>query len=246
MTPIVEVKNLVARYGENTILDGISFNVNPGEIFMVIGGSGCGKTTLLQHMIGLLKPFSGNILIDGQSISRACDRERVSILHKIGVLYQSNALFGSLNLAKNVALPLEELTDLPKDAILDIAHDKLKMVGLEGFGDYMPAEVSGGMQKRAALARAMALDPKVLFLDEPTSGLDPISSSEINELVVNLSNILGITFIVVTHDVASICKIAQRVVLLHQKKIVASGTPMELRKGNHPFVNKFFESIKEA
>ena len=238
--PLIRVQDLTAKYGDNTILEGVSFDIYPGDIFMIIGASGCGKTTLMQHMIGLLTPFSGNVLIDDESISRANDRNRLSILKKIGVLYQSNALFGSLNLWKNVALPLEELTDLPKDAISEIAHDKLKMVGLGEFSNYMPAQISGGMQKRAALARAMALDPKVLFLDEPTSGLDPISTSEINQLVVNLSNILGITFVVVSHDVATICKIAKRVVLLHHKKAVATGCPTELRNMSDSFIRKFF------
>lgn len=231
--PIIEVQNLTAKYGNDVILNDISFKIYPGEIFMIIGGSGCGKTTLLNHMIGLLRPFSGNILLDGQNISRAS-------LKKIGVLYQRGALFGSMNLAKNVALPLEELTELPQDAILEIAHNKLTMVGLEKFFDYMPAQISGGMQKRAAIARAMVLDPKILFLDEPTSGLDPISASEIDQLVVNLSEILGVTFVIVSHDIASITKIARRVILLGQGKIVAEGTVQELGQSSNNLVNKFF------
>ncbi len=239
--PIIEVKNLVARYGERVILSDINFNIYPGDIFMVIGGSGCGKTTLLNHMIGLLSPFAGDVLIDGQSISRIPENQRLTILKKIGVLYQSGALFGSLDLLQNVALPLEELTDLPKDAILEIARNKLKMVGLEKFFEYLPAEISGGMQKRAAIARAMALDPKILFLDEPTSGLDPISSSEIDQLVVNLAGILGITFVIVSHDVASICKIGGRVILLDNGKIVAEGRPEELRHSKHALAKRFLQ-----
>lgn len=238
--PLLKVKNLIAGYEKNVILDGISFDVCPGEIFMVIGASGCGKTTLLQNMIGLLEPFSGEVIIDGESITNLPDRERLSILRKIGVLYQSNALFGSLSLLDNVAFPLEQLTDLPKEAIIEISRDKLKIVGLGGFADYMPAQISGGMQKRAALARAMGLDPKILFLDEPTSGLDPIISSEIDQLVVNLSDILGITFVIVSHDVTSICKIAHRVILLNEKRVIASGSPKKLRDSEHPFVNRFF------
>jgi len=239
-TPIVEVKDLVTSYGDTIILDGISFEVNSGEIFMIIGGSGSGKTTLLQHMIGLLDPVSGNVLIDNESITEANDQQRLAILRKIGVLYQSNALFGSLSLLQNVALPLEELTDLPKEAILEISHDKLKMVGLDDYFNYMPDQLSGGMQKRAALARAMVLDPKVLFLDEPTSGLDPISTSEIDQLVVNLSNSLGITFVIVSHDIASICKIAKKVILIHHKKVIARGCPKDLQNISDDFVNKFF------
>ena len=244
--PIIEIQNLVASYNDDIVLDDLSFNVYPGEIFMVIGGSGCGKTTLLNHIIGLLTPFSGNILLDGKDLSRATDTERLSILRKIGVLYQSGALFGSMNLLQNVALPLEELTELSPDAILEIAHNNLKMVGLENFYNYMPAQISGGMQKRAAIARAMVLDPKILFLDEPTSGLDPINSSEIDQLVVDLSGILGITFVIVSHDLASIYKIASRVILLYKGKIIAEGHPQELRHSRDPLVKKFFESKKVA
>jgi phospholipid/cholesterol/gamma-HCH transport system ATP-binding protein len=244
--PIIEVQNLVARYGKNVVLDNLSFTVNPGEIFMIIGGSGCGKTTLLKHMFGLLSPFTGEVILEGQNISRISDKERIAILRKIGVLYQSGALFGSMDLLQNVALPLEELTELPKDAIGEIARNKLTMVGLEKFHDYLPAHLSGGMQKRAAIARAMVLDPKILFLDEPTSGLDPIISSEIDQLIVDLTQILGITFVIVSHDIASIYKIASRVILLYEGKIIANGSPQELQHSTDPLVKKFFESRKVA
>ncbi|MEI8055011.1 MAG: ATP-binding cassette domain-containing protein [bacterium] len=240
--PIIKVQNLKVQYGSRVILENIQFEIYPGEIFMVIGGSGCGKTTLLTHMIGLLEPAFGDVLIDDQSISHSTQPQRLVILRKIGVLYQSSALFGSMNLLKNVSLPLEELTELPPDAITEIAHNKLKMVGLGDFGHYMPAEVSGGMQKRAAIARAMALDPKILFLDEPSSGLDPITSSELDKLVVNLANILGITFVIVSHDLSSICKIAQRVILLYQGKIIAEGKPQQLSGSSNPLVRSFFAS----
>lgn len=240
--PIVEVRDLKAGYGDKTILDDINFDVYPGEIFMIVGVSGCGKTTLLQNMIGLLKPFVGDVLIDKQSICWATELQRLPILRKIGVLYQSGALFGSMNLLKNIALPLEELTELSQDAILEIAHNKLKIVGLEDFYDYMPADISGGMRKRAAIARAMVLDPEILFLDEPSSGLDPIISSEIDQLIVNLAGILGTTFVIVSHSVLSIYKIAERVILLHNSKIIAEGSPLELRHSSNPFVKKFFGS----
>jgi phospholipid/cholesterol/gamma-HCH transport system ATP-binding protein len=238
--PIIKVQNLKAQYAKKVILENIQFDVYPGEIFMIIGGSGCGKTTLLNHMIGLLEPISGKVLIDGQSINKVAESQRLSILRKIGVLYQNGALFGSMSLLKNVSLPLEELTQLPPEAIAEIAYNKLKMVGLGDFGDYMPAEVSGGMQKRAAIARAMALDPKILFLDEPTSGLDPITSSELDKLVVNLARILGITFVIISHDLSSICKIAERVILLDQGRIIAEGQPQELSDSSQPFVKSFF------
>ncbi len=240
--PLVEVKNLVAKYGDHTILNDLNFAIYSGEIFVIAGGSGCGKTTLLRHLIGLDKPYAGDVLIGGKSISYSGGDLYHSILRQIGVLYQSSALFGSMNIVANVSLPLEELTSLPKEAITAIAHNKLKMVGLEDFADYMPAELSGGMQKRAAIARAMALDPQIIFLDEPTSGLDPISSSEIDQLVVNLAQILGITFVIVTHDLVTILNIANRVILLHDGKIAASGKPVELLSNEQAFVKDFFTS----
>jgi phospholipid/cholesterol/gamma-HCH transport system ATP-binding protein len=238
--PLIKVQDLKAQYDSSIILENINFEVQSGEIFMIIGGSGCGKTTLLNHMIGLLRPSTGNILIDGKNINQSNESQQLEVLRKIGVLYQSSALFGSMNLLANISLPLEELTQLPSSSITKIAHNKLKMVGLDGFGHYMPAQISGGMQKRAAIARAMALDPKILFLDEPSSGLDPISSSELDKLIVNLSEILGITFVIVSHDLSSIYKIAQRVILLHNGKIIAEGNPRELRDSPDPIIKKFF------
>jgi len=237
---IIKITSLVAKYGKYTVLDKISFTVMPGEIFMIVGGSGCGKTTLLNHIVGLLPPDAGDIIIDGKSIVHAAERERLAILREVGVLYQSGALFGSMNLLQNVQFPLEELTNLPDQAIREIANNKLDMVGLSDFKDYMPAEVSGGMLKRAAIARAMALDPKILFLDEPSSGLDPIIAAELDKLIENLSQTLGITFVIVSHNLASIFKIATRVILLDQGKIVAIGSPQQLSGNADPFVRKFF------
>ena len=239
-SPIIAVQKLSAQYNSRVVLENIQFAVYPGEIFMIVGGSGAGKTTLLNHMIGLLQPFSGSIAIEGQNINQSNELQQLKTLRKIGVLYQSGALFGSMNLLENISLPLEELTQLPADAISAIAHNKLKMVGLGDFGYYMPVEVSGGMQKRAAIARAMALDPKILFLDEPSSGLAPISSSALDKLIVNLANILGITFVIVSHDLASICQIAQRVILLRQGRIVVEGQPRDLSNSADPFVKSFF------
>jgi phospholipid/cholesterol/gamma-HCH transport system ATP-binding protein len=239
-TPIIKVSHLVAKYGEHEVLSDISFEVYPSEIFMVIGGSGCGKTTLLNNILGLYEPYSGEIFIDGNNTLTTDEIQRRAILRKIGVLYQSGALFGSLNLRGNVQLPLEELTALPPEAIEEIAINKLKMVGLGDFTEHMPAEVSGGMQKRAALARAMALDPKILFLDEPSSGLDPVTASDLDGLIANLSKTLGITFIIVSHDLSSIFNIAQRVIMLHQGKILAEGLPKKLLQHENPLVRKFF------
>jgi len=238
--PIITVENLTTRYGNKTIFKNVEFSIYPGEIFMITGVSGCGKTTLLNNMIGLLEAYSGSIKIDGDDITSSSENKKLSILRKIGVLYQGSALFGSMSLLKNVSLPLEELTELPPDAISIIAHNKLKMVGLESFCDYMPAEISGGMQKRTAIARAMVLDPKILFLDEPSAGLDPSTSAELDQIIMNLSKTLGITFVIISHDLSSIYNIGQRVIFLHQGEILAEGDPKILQKDKDLTVERFF------
>lgn len=238
---IIQVRNLTTQYNHTLILNDVSFDVYQGEIFMIVGGSGIGKTTLLNHMIGLLKPASGKIILDGDNIVGATERQSAEILKKIGVMYQSGALFGSMTLLENVSLPLEQLTKLPKEAIQRIAHNKLEIVGLADFTDFLPQEISGGMKKRAALARAIALDPKILFLDEPSSGLDPITAAQLDDLINNLCKTLGITFVVVSHDLPSINTIAHRVIMLHDGKIIAQGSPETLRdQCDKVLVKKFF------
>jgi len=239
-TPIIQVQNVTTGYGKKKVLSEVSFDVYPGEVFMITGVSGCGKTTLLNSMISLLEVISGDIFLDGSSIVKANEKERLAILRKIGVLYQSGALFGSMSLLENVSLPLKELTALPIDAIQRIAHNKLKMVNLDEFSHYMPASASGGMQKRTAIARAMALDPKILFLDEPSAGLDPSTSVELDQIIKNLSKNLGITFVIVSHDLSSIYNIGQRVIFLHDGRVMAEGKPEDLRKHKDPAVYRFF------
>ncbi len=240
---IITVTNFTAAYGDNVIIDNISFDVYEGEIFVILGGSGCGKSTLLKHMIGLYRPASGRILIDGDDIAVAGGENRIDILKKIGVAYQQGALFGSMTVLENVMIPLEVYTDLDREAMELIALMKLKLVGLLGSENKMPSELSGGMIKRAALARAMALDPRILFLDEPSAGLDPITSADLDETIINLSRTLGITFVVVTHELASIYKIADRVIMLDKgvKRIIATGKPKELRDhSDNKIVQQFF------
>lgn len=240
---IITVENMTARYGDRLVLDSVSFEVNRGEVFIILGGSGCGKSTMLKHMIGLYKPADGDIKIGDASIVEADGKDRDALIRKFGVMYQSGALFGSMTLLENICLPLEEFTDLGKEARELTACMKLSLVGLEEFAHHMPSEISGGMKKRAAIARAMALDPEILFLDEPSAGLDPVTADDLDELIVQLSRSLGITFVIVTHELPSIYKIADRVIMLdaRTKNIIAEGNPSELKEeSDNQWVRDFF------
>jgi phospholipid/cholesterol/gamma-HCH transport system ATP-binding protein len=241
--PVIQVEHLVARYGETLILDDISFAVQRGEVFVIVGGSGCGKTTLLRHMIGLLRPAAGRVLIEGEDLTQADEEQVLRIQRKLGVTFQAGALFGSLTLGQNVALPLEEYTALPPDTIELLVRLKLAMVKLDGFEDFMIAALSGGMKKRAALARALALDPAILFFDEPSAGLDPITSAELDALIVQVNKSLRTTIVAVSHELPSIFAIADRCIMLDQgtKTIIAEGDPRALRaESADPRVHAFF------
>jgi phospholipid/cholesterol/gamma-HCH transport system ATP-binding protein len=232
--PPIEVRDLTMTYESLVVMQDLSFAVDRGEVFVIMGGSGSGKSTLLKHLIGLKKPAQGTILFDGEDFGAADTEARNGVLRRMGVLYQNGALWSGLTLAENVALPLEEFTSLDADAIGEVVGLKLALVGLRGFEAFYPSAISGGMRKRAALARAIALDPDVLFFDEPSSGLDPISASRLDDLILELSASFGTTIVVVTHDLASIFRIADRALFLdiEQKTMTALGSPAELR--DHP------------
>jgi phospholipid/cholesterol/gamma-HCH transport system ATP-binding protein len=218
-------------YGTFVIQRDLSFTIQPGEIFIIMGGSGCGKSTLLRHLIGLVSPAKGDVLYDGESFCMASPEDRERMLRRFGVLYQSGALWSSMTLAENVALPLGEYTDLSPHQIRDVVSLKLALVGLAGFEDFFPSEISGGMRKRAGLARAMALDPDILFFDEPSAGLDPLSSRRLDNLILELRDSLGATVVIVTHELQSIFAIGDNGVFLdpETKTMLAVGNPKLLR-----------------
>ncbi len=227
----IEVRDLTAAYRHLVIQRDLNFSIRRGEIFVIMGPSGCGKTTLLRHMVGLMRPAIGDVLYDGESFWNCDDDERQKMIRKFGVMYQSGALWSSMTLAENVGLPLGEFTDLKPAEIREVASLKLAMVGLDGFEDFHPPEISGGMCKRAGVARAMALDPEILFFDEPSAGLDPVSARRLDELIRELRDSLGTTMVLVTHELPSIFAIGDNSVFLDHdsRTMLAIGKPTELR-----------------
>jgi phospholipid/cholesterol/gamma-HCH transport system ATP-binding protein len=241
-SPAIVIENLDMAFGTFVIQRNLNFVIKRGDIFIVMGGSGCGKSTLLRHMIGLIHPARGKIIYGSQSLWETEADKRQLLLRRVGVLYQQGALWSSMTLAENIALPLESYTDLSRAAIRELASAKLALVGLSGFEDYYPSEISGGMQKRAGLARAMALDPEFLFFDEPSAGLDPISSRLLDDLILQLRDSLGATIVIVTHELASIFAIGSNSVFLDAdtKTMIAQGDPKKLLAESHdPTVQRF-------
>ncbi|HEY1629657.1 MAG TPA: ABC transporter ATP-binding protein [Tepidisphaeraceae bacterium] len=242
----IQVQDVTKNYSGRTVLDAIRLDVFEGETLVILGGSGSGKSTLLRMMIGNVRCDGGDVIGLGKSLCTMTSHELDDYRKSIGVLFQSGALFNSMSVADNVALPLREHTDLPEETIQIMVKIKLELVGLREAADRMPAELSGGMKKRAGLARALALDPKILFYDEPSAGLDPVTSAEIDELIIKLNKLLGVTSVVVTHEMDSAFRIADRMVLLDRGKFIVSGTPDEMKNSKDPLVRQFVYGLTEG
>jgi phospholipid/cholesterol/gamma-HCH transport system ATP-binding protein len=243
--PMISTRDLRVRYGDREILHGITMEVKRGETLVILGGSGSGKSTLLRTLVGLERPSSGEIWIKGQNTAVISDREMDDIRRKMGMSFQSGALFGSMTVGENVGLPLREHTKLETSTIDIMTRLKLEQVGLAGFEDYYPSELSGGMKKRAAVARALSMDPEILFFDEPSAGLDPIIAAGIDQLILELKQAFHMTIIVVTHELASAWLIADQMVYIDKGYIIAQGTPAEMKANPLPRVRQFFDRVAE-
>ena len=236
---LIKSDNLKKKFGDRNILNGISLEVYKGETFVIMGGSGCGKSTFLRHLIGALKPDSGKVFLLGKDLSLLNEDEMDKLKKRIGMSFQSAALFDSMTVGENVSLPLKEHTKLSKSVMDTVVKMKLEMVGLRGFENLLPSQLSGGMRKRVALARAIVMDPEIVFYDEPTAGLDPIVAGVIDKLILDLSKKLSITSVVVTHDMKSVFSIADRVAMLYEGKVLEIGTPEEIKKSKNQMVQQF-------
>jgi len=236
---VIKVENLTKALGERKVLDGVNLEIYKGETMVIMGGSGCGKSTLLRHLIGAISPDEGKVYMKGRDISELGHNEMDELRKKYGMLFQSAALFDSMSVTENIALPLREHTKLDEEIIKIVVKMKLELVGLRGFGGYMPSQLSGGMRKRVGLARAIAMDPDILFCDEPTAGLDPVVGAVIDKLILDLSDKLDITSVVVTHDMNSVFRIADRIAMLHKGRILQVGTPDEIKNTSNETVRQF-------
>jgi len=238
---MIEIVDLHKSFGDNKVLDGVNLTINKGETTTIIGRSGGGKSVLLKHIIGLVKPDSGRILIDGEDITLYKNEKLVKLRQRFGMLFQGSALFDSMTVQENVGLGLREHTKLPEEEIREIVNEKLRLVGLRGVEDVKPAELSGGMKKRVGLARAIAMNPEYILYDEPTTGLDPIMADAINYLIIRMKNELNVTSIAVTHDIVSAYKISNRIAMIYEGKIIFVGTPEEVKSTDDPIVRQFVE-----
>lgn len=243
---MIEIKDVHKTFGGNKILRGVNLTIQKGETMVIIGRSGCGKSVLLKHIIGLLKPDRGQILVDGEDVTSCNDDQLNKLRKKFGMLFQASALFDSMTVDENVGLGLREHTKIPEEEIKEKVKETLKLVGLSGIEEKKPAELSGGMKKRVGLARAIAMDPEYVLYDEPTTGIDPIMADVINDLIINLRNTLSITSIAVTHDIVSAYKIADRIAMLYEGRIIFVGTPEETKNTNHPVVRQFIEGSAQG
>ena len=243
---VIHVKDLVKNFGDRRILNGISLDIYQGETLVIMGGSGCGKSTFLRHLIGSIRPDSGEVWMFGQDIAKASDEAMDEIRKKFGMLFQSGALFDSMTVAENIALPLREHARLDNNIVNIVVKMKLELVGLRGFENLMPSQLSGGMKKRVGLARAIVMDPKIVFYDEPTAGLDPVMTGVVDKLTIDLTKKLQITSVVVTHDMNSVFRIADRIVMLHQGSILQIGTPEEIQNSKNPYVRQFITGEAEG
>lgn len=243
---MLEVRDLVKRFGPRAVLEGINFTVRRGETLVIMGGSGCGKSTLLKHLVGVYKPDEGGIFWKGRNICEFSRAEMDEYRRRFGILFQSGALFNSMNVGDNVALPLREHSDLDEKIIRMVVKIKLEQVGLRGFEDLLPSQISGGMKKRVGLARAIAMDPELVFYDEPSAGLDPIVTAVVDQLIMDLSRKMGITSIVVTHDMTSAFRIADHMVMLYQGKVIADGSPEEIRGSRDERVLQFIHGSPDG
>lgn len=243
---LIKVKNLMKSFDGRIVLDGINLGVDRGSVFAIMGGSGCGKTTLLRHLIGVIRPDSGEILVGGEDITSLDENQLDGYRRRFGMLFQMGALLNSLSVHDNIALPLREHTKLDEKIIGVMVKMKLELVGLRDFEHLKPSQLSGGMQKRVALARALALDPEIVFYDEPTSGLDPVVTGVIGQLIMDLSKRMGITSVVVTHDIGSAFRIADKMVVLYRGRVVAEGTPRQIQESTDPVVQQFINGSPDG